>query len=216
MPSLYFSPSCQENNVGVGSYGTEEKEMNLIADRAIPLLQYNGITIFRNSPTMTINQVVADSNAKHPDAHFALHSNALNSLARGAEIFHFSTSTKGKALAQAVYNEIAPLTPTTDRGLKVNDSLAEMHSIVAPSALLEVGFHDNYADAGWIMEHKQEIAVAIAKGICKYFGITYKAPGTPAPTVTLYKVQVGAYSVKANAEDLVNRLKADGYDAFIV
>lgn len=32
----------------------------------------------------------------------------------------------------------------------------------------------------------------------------------------IYRVQVGAFSKKENAEDLANRLKADGYDAIIV
>ena len=32
----------------------------------------------------------------------------------------------------------------------------------------------------------------------------------------LYRVQVGAYSVKANAEAMAKKLKADGYDAVIV
>ena len=31
-----------------------------------------------------------------------------------------------------------------------------------------------------------------------------------------YAVQVGAYNVKTNAENMVNKLKSDGYDAFIV
>lgn len=41
---------------------------------------------------------------------------------------------------------------------------------------------------------------------------------TPAEsnTQTLYRVQVGAFSVKANAERLLNDLKSKGYDGFIV
>ena len=32
MKSIYLSPSTQENNVGAGSYGTEEQRMNQIMD----------------------------------------------------------------------------------------------------------------------------------------------------------------------------------------
>ncbi len=40
---------------------------------------------------------------------------------------------------------------------------------------------------------------------------------TPSPsTGTLYRVQVGAYSKRENAENMQKRLKADGYDAIIV
>ncbi len=67
-----------------------------------------------------------------------------------------------------------------------------------------------------------EIGEAIAHGICNYFGVTYKtAKPAPAPTpkpVTsdkLYRVQVGAYRVKANAEAMLAKLKAAGFDGYI-
>ena len=75
MSSIYLSPSTQENNVGAGSYGTEEQRMNQIMDRIEADLQ-GRFTLYRNRPGMTLQQVVADSNAKKPDLHFALHSNA--------------------------------------------------------------------------------------------------------------------------------------------
>ena len=42
----------------------------------------HGITVFRNTPDMTLNQVVADSNQKDPTIHFAIHSNASTGKAR--------------------------------------------------------------------------------------------------------------------------------------
>jgi cell division septation protein DedD len=36
------------------------------------------------------------------------------------------------------------------------------------------------------------------------------------PTDKIYRVQVGAYSVKANADAVAAKLKAAGYDALIV
>ena len=37
----------------------------------------------------------------------------------------------------------------------------------------------------------------------------------PAPAKKLYRVQVGAFSVRENAEALQEEIKAKGYDAFI-
>ena len=75
MKSIYLSPSTQENNVGAGNYGTEEQRMNEIMDLIENQLRGHYI-LYRNRPNMTLQQVVADSNAKNPDLHFALHSNA--------------------------------------------------------------------------------------------------------------------------------------------
>jgi cell division protein FtsN len=60
---------------------------------------------------------------------------------------------------------------------------------------------------------------AIAKGILKELGIAYKEEKKVESTTTskkLYKVQVGSYSVKANATAMVKKLKAAGFDAIIV
>ena len=48
-------------------------------------------------------------------------------------------------------------------------------------------FHDNAADAQWFHSHMGAIAEATCRGLCEYFGIEYRAPGTkpaPAPTPT--------------------------------
>ena len=63
---------------------------------------------------------------------------------------------------------------------------------------------------------------AIAKGVLKTLGVVYKeeAPAVkeePKKEETkLYRVQVGAYSKKANAEAMLQKLKAAGFDGFIV
>lgn len=76
--SIYLSPSAQENNIGVLNYGDEERRMNEFVDKLIWYMNKGkgDITIYRNDPSMTINQIIADSNAKNPDFHFAIHSNA--------------------------------------------------------------------------------------------------------------------------------------------
>ena len=88
MASVYISPSLQDWNVGYGMYGTEEQRMNQIADIVQYELGRHGVTTWRNSPDMTLQQAVAESNRLEPDVHVALHSNAsANGEARGAEIY---------------------------------------------------------------------------------------------------------------------------------
>ena len=71
-----------------------------------------------------------------------------------------------------------------------------------------------------------KFAEAYFAGIQEYFGLsatvpaTPTAPVTPAPTPAnngkLYRVQVGAYSVKSNADAMLAKVKAAGFkDAFI-
>ena len=73
-----------------------------------------------------------------------------------------------------------------------------------------------------IVEHTTEIGEAIAKGLCKYLGVAFvpakqetPKPAEPAQSDTLYRVQVGAFAVRANAEKMLQRLKDAGFDGFI-
>lgn len=171
---IYISPSVQENNIGAGNYGTEEKRMNQIADIVCPLLTYNGFEVCRNRPEMSLYNIVADSNAKKVDVHFAIHSNAGGG--RGGEVFYYGNSVNGKRLASSVYRYLEPLTPTGDRGVKQTWGLYELKNTNAPAALIEVAFHDNPDDAQFILNNIQALGEAIAKGICEYAGKQFIKP----------------------------------------
>lgn len=178
--SVYLSPSIQEGNIGYGDYGTEEKRMNEVCDVTQKHLFRHGLTVFRNRPDMTLKQVVADSNAKDPTIHFAIHSNAFNGKVRGSEIYCHRFGGEGERLARLVYDELESITPTKGRGIKEGKDhfgpgkpLYELSATVAPAALIEVAFHDQPDDAKWILENIEPIGIAIAKGILKYFDIEW-------------------------------------------
>ena len=171
--SIYLSPSMQEYNVGAGNYGTEEKRMNQVADVTEKVLKRHGIIVYRNNPGWNIEQMVSDSNSKNPTAHFSIHSNALDGKARGCEIYAYASGGEGEKLARAVYAEMTPITPATDRGVRFNPSFYELRKTYAPAVLVEASFHDNPDDAQWIMSNIEEIGTAIAKGILKFLDISY-------------------------------------------
>ncbi len=170
--SVYLSPSTQEKNIGYGAYGIEEKRMNEVADVVEIVLKQHGVIVYRNKPEWSLLRVVKDSNSKKPDLHFAIHSNAGGG--RGCEVFAYAPGGEGERAARAVYSELAPLTPTSDRGVKFNPGLYELRKTTAPAVLVEVAFHDNREDAKWIIDNIEAIGAALAKGILKYFNITYK------------------------------------------
>ena len=96
MVDVYISPSVQEWNVGYGNYGTEEQRMNLIADVVDYELKRHGLSTDRNSRDMTLAEVVRDSNSVNPKVHVAIHSNASNGQARGAEVYTHRFGGEGR------------------------------------------------------------------------------------------------------------------------
>ncbi len=179
--TIYLSPSTQEKNIGVGNYGTEEKRMNQVADVTERVLKKHGLVVYRNRPEMTLAQVVADSNNKKPDIHFAVHSNACSGNSRGCEVYCHKFGGNGEKLARAVYSEIEPNTPSSDRGVKEGCNhygqgkpLYELAYTSASAALIEIAYHDNKDDAVWIINNIEVIGTVIAKGILKYFNIPFQ------------------------------------------
>ena len=84
------------------------------------------------------------------------------------------------------------------------------------AVLFESFFLDNATDKqiGDTVAEQKAFGVAYAKAILEYLGITYKEPATESGT--LYRVQVGAYRQKANADTMLAKVKAAGFtDAFI-
>jgi len=192
MPKVYISPSSQEHNAGLLPFGTEEAEMNKIADVLVPLLIKDGrFIVKRNSPAMEVGQMATDSNNFKADIHIPIHSNAGGG--KGTEIYAYAAGTNSAKLAQCLYNQIAPLSPSEDRGVKFNKGLYEVGDRVnATAALIELAFHDNTTDAAWIHNNHQQIAEMLYKGICDYYGYDYRAltiaqPAAPPVTPVVVK-----------------------------
>jgi N-acetylmuramoyl-L-alanine amidase len=65
-----------------------------------------------------------------------------------------------------------------------------------------------------------DCAEALTNALVKIGGLKEKTPAKvetkPSTEDRIYRVQVGAYSVKANADALAKKLIADGYDAIVV
>ena len=184
MKKVYISPSTQQNNVGVGPFSNEEKEMNAISDLLISLLLKDGrFVVKRNSPSMDdIYSIATDSNGFGSDIHVAIHSNAGGG--EGTEVMAYSPNSNSERLAKCLYDQIAPLSPGADRGIKYNPKLIEVGDLVhASAALIELAFHDNIADATWLAYNHEMIAKRLYMGICDYFGYSYESL-VVAPVIT--------------------------------
>ena len=177
MPKVYLSPSLQEYNPYVDG-GNEEYYMNLVADAIEPYLLASGIEFDRNSPEMTLSQAIKDSNNSANDLHLAVHSNAApeGSAGRytGADIYYYPSSLNGKRFAEILqrnYENIYPYPDDVD--IVPTTSLAEVRRTKAPSALIEVAYHDNPEEAQWIRENINAIGRNLAQSIAQYFGVPF-------------------------------------------
>ncbi len=187
MPKIYLSPSTQEYNqfYSEGSQrtatNTEEYYMNLIADAMVPYLLANNIQYKRNTPEMTVSEIISDSNAYQPDIHVAIHSNSsppgYEGILQGPDVYYYPSSVAGKRASELVGEQMREIYPNPDLiAVMSNNTLAELTRTNAPAVYVETAYHDNPTDAAWIKSNINEIARAISTGLVEYFGKEFKEP----------------------------------------
>lgn len=216
---VYLSPSSQKENAYATGNTNESAVCKKIATAAETALKRNGYAVKRGSTDKTVSQRIKESNDWGADLHVPIHTNAGGGDGTLAMCFTGCTNNK---YVKAIYTEVAALSPGKDDGIKVRTNLAEITETKAMCVYLECEFHDNTDLAEWIISYTTKIGEAIAKAICKADGKTFKtASGSSGSSGSTskkakYYVLCGAFADKKNADALAAKLKADGYDVYII
>lgn len=213
---IYISPSSQPaNTYAVGDTNEQEqcRKIGAALEKELDRCGFNAkVGLSGSMYTRT-----SESNTFGADLHLPIHTNACDGKVSGLRIFVYKKGGEAEKIAKAIMETLAPITPGTSDGISVYPGLYEVKNSTGLCVYVEVGFHDNPTEAKWIIEHTQDIAVAIAKGLCSHYGVTYVAEAneTAKEEETTYRVQVGAFKNKKYAEALLAELKENGYEAFI-
>lgn len=216
--------------LGVGHGGSDpgavkyikEKDINLkMATACAKYLRDNGVEVMmsrtkdENDP---LTEEIRECNAFNPDLAVDVHNNAGGG--DGFEAYHSIIGGDSLTLAKNIEAEVL-LIGQNSRGVKARtnskgyDYYGFIRQTKCPSVICEGVFVDNASDAAQADSDAEckAFGEAYARGILKTLGISEIAP---AQTDELYRVQVGAFKDKKNADKLANELKGKGYDAFVV
>ena len=216
--------------IGVGHGGTDagavsgsftEKALNLaIATACREELERHGVAV-KMSRTKDENDPLTDEikecNSYKPDLAIDIHNNAGGG--DGAEAFYHHGGGKGKTLAENILKEIVKIGQNS-RGAKIKknasgkDYYGFIRQTTAPAVIVECAFIDNATDRQILATSEKQKAMgqAIAHGVLKTLGVKVQAD---TGKKTIYRVQVGAFENKENAEAVRAKLKAAGYSAII-
>ena len=220
MAKVFLSAGHGGSDQGAVANGLREKDINLQTLLACQTeLVRHGVTVVCSRTTDAndpVSQEVREANSSRADIAVSFHANAGGG--DGFEAFYYKGNDKGKKLAGLCEKYVKQLGQNS-RGLKTNNLMFTRETNMT-AVLVESFFVDNKTDKaiGDTVAEQKAFGVAYAKAILEYLGIKYKEPVSSAATSTgkLYRVQVGAYSVKENAEAMQKKLKAAGFEAIIV
>lgn len=221
--------------VACGAVGliNESTENRRVKDEVISQLRELGHTIYDctvdngSGQSDVLDKIVTKCNARAVDLDVSIHFNSGaadrngNGKTTGVEVLIYSADSASKKIAEKVCAAVEEL-GFKNRGVKYKPSLRVLKSTKAPAMLVECCFVDDKDD----VERYDyfSMASAIVKGITgqSVQNVPESKPvgsgeeTATGPTGALYRVQVGAYSKKGNADAMADKLRKKGFDAFIV
>ena len=198
----------------VARTGEQEKNLVLQIGQLLVLkLKRCGIDVHttrNNDSFVSLSDRAKKANQLGVNAFISLHCNSSdNSSAQGVETFAYKEQYAN--LATKVQNAIInSKNYTKNRGVKTAN-FAVLRETSMSACLVELAFISNDTDLNILRTKQDELATAVAKGICDYLGVEYNG-GTNKP---LYIVATGAYSDINNAKRDMENLKNKGINAYI-
>lgn len=225
MAKVFIGVGHGGSDPGAVANGFKESNLNLaIAIACNDELIRHGVTTLMSrikDENDTLNEEIRECNKFEPDLAIDIHNNA--GRGDGAEAFHHYKGGKGKTMAENVLAEIVKIGQNS-RGTKTKknsagkDYFGFIRSTSAPAIIVECTFVDNKTDMQILdtAAEQKTMGIAIAKGILKTLGIAYKEPVTAPVSKKIYRVQVGAFENKANADNTLKAVKAAGFPKAII
>lgn len=176
----------------VGVNNAEEKDINLaIALILRDLMEEEGINVIMTREDDSGLYSDTDSNKKSADMKarceiintayasnsnlitVSIHQNSYTSESiKGAQVFYYSKSEKGKELAEAIQESlIENLDKENTRQTKANDNYYMLVHTDCPSVIVECGFLSNWTEAALLIDedYQKDVAEAILTGVINYF-----------------------------------------------
>lgn len=195
--------------IGVNNYYEKDYTLKL-GKRIVELLGNYSVEIIttrNNDSYVSLNDRVKKSNNNNCDIFVSIHCNAhSNTAANGFETYSYNgNSDLQKLTHKNILNRIPSL---KDRGLK-KASYYVLKYTKATAVLIECGFITNESDYKILLDNIDNFALSICQSIVLFLGLKQ------IDNREIYRVVVGSYTVKENAQNMLKQLEKEGYKPFI-
>ena len=208
------SINCQ----GASDIINEVAEARKVVDRIYELCKNMGIEVYKyhdtsSSSSQNLANIANWHNQFKDGIDVSIHFNAYQhtSSSMGTEVCYYSQAQ----LASKVSAAISKASGLKNRGGKERKGLYVLKNTNKPMILIEVCFCDSSYDVQKYQENFDNICLAIIQALT---GKTTQINNTNnnSNNDKIYRVQVGAYKIKSNAEEMQQKLKNLGIDSIII
>ncbi|SLL32579.1 N-acetylmuramoyl-L-alanine amidase [Mycobacteroides abscessus subsp. abscessus] len=212
MVKIFIDPGHGGTDSGASGNGLLEKNLTLeIAQQISNILQseYENIAIRmgRNGDsTVSLSERTDAANSWNADFYLSIHINAGGGTGFESYIYP-GVGAPTSMYQEAIHEQIVKETGFNDRGMK-SANFHVLRETKMPALLTENGFIDTTADVNRLKDSSfiTRIARGHVKGLEKAFSLKRKAINT-----TIYRVQIGAFENKENANKLEAKASSEGF-----
>lgn len=236
MVKIFIDPGHGGSDPGAVGNGISEKNITLqIANEVQRILknEYDNILIKMSrtiDKTVSLSDRTNAANSWGADFYLSIHINSGGGTGFESYVYP-AASSQTKKYQKSIHEEIIRQIDLRDRGQKQANFhvLRESHM---PAILTENGFIDNATDANKLKSSSyiNKIARGHVNGLAKALNLHKKAGGSGSngstsnssnknkqktDPNTLYRVQIGAFGNRKNAEELAERARKAGFPVYI-
>lgn len=208
MTKIYINPGHSDTDPGAVGLETE-RELNVKVSEYMKeyLLAHYPVQVRMNPGTMGgLYDICKDANDWGAALFVSNHFNAGGGDGYEALVYSENRRDLGE-----IFEKHVKAIGQNSRGVKLRPGLVVLRDTNMPAVLNEGAFVDNKTDiTDWNEDYElQKLGIAYAMAAAECLGLEEIQQ-------KLYRVQVGAYGVRANAEAMQKKLLSEGYDAIIV
>ncbi|WP_428908544.1 N-acetylmuramoyl-L-alanine amidase [Niallia sp. Krafla_26] len=232
MVKIFIDPGHGGSDPGAVGNGLQEKNLTLsIATRVREIItsEYENVSIqMSRTGDQTVSLISRTNAANRWGADFYLSIHINSGGGTGFETYRYpgsgrSTSTYQQKIHESIMAEIN----LRDRGAK-QANFHVLRETTMPSVLTENGFIDNRNDAALLrnLNFIESLARGHANGVASALNLRRKqvnvSPNLPSPSTPtgpstngLFRVQIGAFRNRENAEQTATAAKARGFQTYV-
>lgn len=204
-----------------GTYKEQEFTLDM-ANRIKPLLERHGVDVLltrTDGSNPSLAERVALANNAKADLFVSLHSNAAGNDGwyNASGLCVFANFPVGTVAANLLLDRMEEADVKIFGAGLFTTELYVLQNTDMAAYLVEYGFHTSQTDVPLLKSsaHRDKLAVATAKAILDHFGIAWQDALAEPESGKIYRVQLGAFTVRDNAQKLADELKSKGYSAFV-
>ena len=201
---------------GATYQGRREKEDNLDIALAVgEILEKNGVEVVYTRVTDVYDSPVRKAqiaNEAGADFFVSIHRNSSPNpnTYSGVETLVYDEAGVKAEMAENINAELAKI-GFNDLGVNLRKDLAVLRRTQMPALLVEVGFINTDVDNALLDARFEETAQAIADGILQTLGMgNGQINGNASEGMPVYRVQIGLFRNRINADNMASRLQALG------